>query len=229
MLVNLKTKTSISEYQFRKSFPNTIFPKILTDEILLSFNYANLQTTEKPTYDPWENKLVENITQQEDGTYIQNWVLEPVEHSEEENKHKLEYEKEKLINQLDTLTSNNISSGFFCEVTPPDTQKPETLFFSYDAFDQQNFADAAIVILNSLLTKSEEELTQAWNAYRNHTDSYKGDLVVLNLTFTTFLPIYQAACLHKATTMSQGSEFKEMIRTAESLEELKLIKEEIFK
>ena len=220
MLINIETKKQISEYQFRRQHSNVIFPKELTDEILKSYNYANLKKTSIPEYDSWNYKPIESY-EEKDGVWTQVWTLEPIVHTDEEIQQRLSQEKEKLIVNVDNDTSSKISTGFFCEVTPPDTNEPELLFFSYDSFDQQNFADAAIVILNSLQTRSADTLKQSWNAYRNHTDDYKGDLVVLDLTPATFLPIYQAACTHKATVMTEGSALKEKIRNASSLEELK--------
>ena len=220
MLINTETKKTISDYQFRKQYNNVIFPKELTDEILKPYNHANLKQTSIPEYDSWNYKPIESY-EEKNGVWTQVWTLEPIVHTDEEIRQKLLQEKEKLIVNVDNDTSSKISSGFFCEVTPPDTNEPESLFFSYDSFDQQNFADAAIVILNTLQTQSSDTLKQSWNAYRNHTDDYKGDLVVLDLTPATFLPIYQAACTHKATVMTEGSVIKEKIRNASSLEELK--------
>lgn len=222
MLINTRTKKIISEYQFRKQYNNVIFPKELTDDILKQYNHANLKQTTCPEYDSWNYKPVDSY-EEVDGVWTQVWTLEPVEHTEEEVQQRLEQEKERIITKVDAMTSSKISSGFFCDATPPDTNEPESLFFSYDSFDQQNFADAAIVILNSLQTQSADTLKQSWNAYRNHTDDYKGDLIVLDLTPATFLPIYQAACTHKATVMTGGSILKEKIRNASSLEELEEI------
>lgn len=227
MLINTETKKIISDYQFRKQYNNVIFPKELTDEILKPYNHANLKQTTCPEYDSWDYKPVYSY-EEVDGVWTQVWTLGPVVHTEEEVQQRLEQEKEMIITKVDAMTSSKISSGFFCDATPPDTNESESLFFSYDSFDQQNFADAAIVILNSLQTQSADTLKQSWNAYRNHTDDYKGDLIVLDLTPATFLPIYQAACTHKAAVMTKGSVLKEKIRNASSLEELEEIDLESF-
>lgn len=220
MLINLKTKQSITEYAFRRQHSTTAFPKELTNDILQDFDHAVLTITSRPNYDSWEYKLIESA-EEKNGTWIQTWTLQKIEHTDEEIQEKLELEKERLISIIDAETSKKISSGFFCNATPPDTNEEESLFFSYDSFDQQNFADAAITILNYVQSGMKDELKQSWNAYRNHTDDYKGDLIVLELSPATFLPVYQAACMHKATIMTEGSVIKEKVRNALTLEELK--------
>lgn len=130
--------------------------------------------------------------------------------------------KARKLAAIDAETSAAIMAGFECEATPPDTGVPELLHFSYDSFDQQNFADAAVSM--QLATASGAIPTATpWNAYRNHTEGSKGDLVILQLTAETFVPIYSAALTHKATKMAEGGARKAAVEAAQSVEELENI------
>lgn len=122
---------------------------------------------------------------------------------------------------IDAQTSSAIMAGFECEATPPDTGTPELLHFSYDEFDQQNFADAAVSM--QLSTAGGIPTTTPWNAYRNHTADSKGELVILQLTAETFLPIYAAALNHKATKMAEGGQRKAAVAAAQTVEEVEAI------
>lgn len=124
---------------------------------------------------------------------------------------------------IDAETSSAIMAGFECEATPPDTGQPELLHFSYDAFDQQNFADAAVSMQLATVSDSGIPTTTPWNAYRNHTADSKGDLVILQLTAETFLPIYAAALNHKATKMAEGGQRKAAVAAAQTVEEVDAI------
>ena len=75
------------------------------------------------------------------------------------------------ISQIDMETSSAITGGFDYEVNG------ETLRFSYDSFDQQNFADTAnaCLMVKSGLPGLPQSVT--WNAYRAD-----GTLVRLELT-----------------------------------------------
>ena len=65
--------------------------------------------------------------------------------------------------------------------------------------------------------------TTPWNAYRNHTADSKGELVILQLTAETFLPIYAAALNHKATQMAIGGQRKAAVAAAQTVEDVKAI------
>lgn len=124
---------------------------------------------------------------------------------------------------IDAQTSSAIMAGFECEATPPDTNTPELLHFSYDEFDQQNFADAAVSMQLATASDGGIPTTTPWNAYRNHTADSKGDLVILQLTAETFLPIYAAALNHKATQMAIGGQRKAAVQAAQTKEEVEAI------
>lgn len=103
-------------------------------------------------------------------------------------------DKEAMRARIDAETSAAILNGFDYTVDG------ESLHFSYDAFDQQNFADTANACL---LQKSgapglPEGVT--WNAYRAN-----GELVQLALSADAFLALYTAGALtHKAACMARG-------------------------
>lgn len=141
----------------------------------------------------------------------------------EEAYNSLENVKARKLAAIDAETSSAIMAGFECEATPPDTNTPELLHFSYDAFDQQNFADAAVSMQLATASDGSIPTTTPWNAYRNYTVDSKGDLVILQLTAETFLPIYAAALNHKATKMAEGGQRKAAVAAAQTVEEVDAI------
>ena len=140
----------------------------------------------------------------------------------EEAYNSLENVKARKLAAIDAETSAAILAGFECEATPPDTGTPELLHFSYDEFDQQNFADAALS-MQLVATSGDIPTSTPWNAYRGHTADSKGELVILNLTAETFLPIYAAALNHKATQMAIGGQRKAAVAAAQTEEEVEAI------
>ena len=141
----------------------------------------------------------------------------------EEAYNSLENVKARKLSAIDAETSSAIMAGFECEATPPDTGTPELLHFSYDSFDQQNFADAAVSMQLATASDGGIPTTTPWNAYRNHTADSKGELVILQLTAETFLPIYAAALNHKATQMAIGGQRKAAVAAAQTVEDVKAI------
>ena len=140
----------------------------------------------------------------------------------EEAYNSLENVKARKLATIDAETSAAILAGFECEATPPDTGTPELLHFSYDEFDQQNFADAALS-MQFVTTSGDIPTATPWNAYRNHTADSKGELVILQLTAETFLPIYAAALNHKATKMAEGGQRKAAVEAAQTVKEVEAI------
>ena len=135
----------------------------------------------------------------------------------------LENVKARKLAAIDAETSAAIMAGFTCEATPPDTGQPEELHFSYDEFDQQNFADAALSMQLATAAGGAIPTSTPWNAYRNHTADNKGELVILHLTAETFVPIYAAALQHKAAKMAEGGQRKAAVATAQTVEEVEAI------
>ena len=140
----------------------------------------------------------------------------------EEAYNSLENVKARKLAVIDAETSAAILAGFECEATPPDTGTPELLHFSYDEFDQQNFADAALS-MQLVATSGDIPTSTPWNAYRGHTADSKGELVILNLTAETFLPIYAAALNHKAAKMAEGGQRKAAVAAAQTVEDVEAI------
>ena len=107
--------------------------------------------------------------------------------------------------RIDAETSAAILCGFDYAVDG------ETLHFSYDAFDQQNFADTANACL--LAKSGAQGLPESvtWNAYRA-----SGELVQLSLSADEFLALYAGGALaHKAACMAHGGERKAALEAAE--------------
>ena len=112
------------------------------------------------------------------------------------------------IVSIDAETAAAITAGFFYVVDGV------TYHFSYDTFDQQNFADTANVALLSQMGGQGLPESVAWNADKNWQDG-KGELVRLTFTAETFLALYTAgAVAHKAARMAEGGSRKEAVAAA---------------
>ena len=125
------------------------------------------------------------------------------------------------IVSIDAETAAAITAGFFYVV------EGITYHFSYDTFDQQNFADTANVALLSQMGGQGLPESVAWNAYKNWQDG-KGELARLTFTAETFLALYTAgAVAHKAARMAEGGSRKEAVAAAvargATIEELEAI------
>ncbi len=95
---------------------------------------------------------------------------------------------------IDDETSAAILAGFGYMVNG------ESLHFSYDSFDQQNFADTANACLMRKAGANDLPQTVTWNAYKPN-----GDLVRLELSADEFLALYAGGALaHKARCMAEG-------------------------
>lgn len=127
--------------------------------------------------------------------------------------------KADALRKVDAITSDLILAGFDYE-TDPGTGTPEVLHFSYDSFDQQNFADSAIAMQLGSTVSDAIPTSTPWNAYRDYTPETGGELIVLQLTAETFLPLYSTALTHKATKMAEGSSRKALIESATSIKQI---------
>lgn len=131
--------------------------------------------------------------------------------------------------QIDQETSGAILAGFDYSVDIG-TGTPETLHFSYDSYDQQNFADTAnIALLNltmpaSLDGEATVPTSVTWNAYRNYTPETGGELVRLTFDAAGFLALYTGGALaHKAAQMEAGGRRKAAVESATTIEEVESI------
>ena len=123
------------------------------------------------------------------------------------------------LSRIDQATSAAIMAGFDAQAVPQGADDPETLHFSYDATDQQNFVDAAVAM--QLGARDAIPKSTPWNAYRAWTPETGGELVVLLLTAETFLPLYAAALNHKAEKLAEGGARKARVNAAESAEDVR--------
>lgn len=122
--------------------------------------------------------------------------------------------------RIDSATSAAILAGFEYEV------EGEPLHFSYDSFDQQNFADTANAAMLAMQGVEGVPQTVTWNGWRNHNAESKGELVRLTLDVQTFLGLYTGGALvHKATLMEIGGQRKAAIEAAETVEEIEALLE----
>lgn len=140
---------------------------------------------------------------EENGKFIIKAIPEP----------SLEELKEQKLKQIDQETSNAILSGFAYTI---DNIK---YHFSYDSFDQQNFADTANMCQLALSGTEGLPTSVTWNSYLED-----GTLVQQVFDANQFLELYvKGAMTHKATQMSIGGQRKAALQLAQTKEELDAI------
>lgn len=127
----------------------------------------------------------------------------------------------RVLASIDAKTSEAITVGFDYTVDGV------IYHFSYDAFDQQNFADTANVALLAQMGGKGLPESVAWNAYKNWQDG-EGELVRLTFTAESFLALYTSgAVAHKAARMAEGGARKaalsEAVARGATAEELEAI------
>ena len=110
--------------------------------------------------------------------------------------------------RIDAETSAAIASGFDYAVGGV------TYHFSYDTFDQQNFADTANVCLMKQSGMPGLPDSVTWNAY-----TPGGELERLTFDASGFLALY-AGMKHKNGTMQRGGERKAAVEAATTPEEV---------
>ena len=112
--------------------------------------------------------------------------------------------------QIDADTSAAIAVGFDYDVDGV------TYHFSYDAFDQQNFADTANVCLMKQSGMPGLPDSVTWNAY-----TPDGELARLTFDAPGFLALYAGGAMrHKNGTMQRGGERKAAVEAAATAEEV---------
>ncbi len=134
--------------------------------------------------------------------------------------------KAAAVARIDRETSEAILAGFEYEIDPG-TGTAESLHFSYDSFDQQNFADSANVALLSMSVSPRAEglpTSVTWNAYRNYAPDTGGELVRLTLDPAGFLELYTGGALaHKARRMEIGGRRKAAVAAAETVADVESV------
>ena len=112
--------------------------------------------------------------------------------------------------RIDAETSAAIASGFDYAVGGV------TYHFSYDTFDQQNFADTANVCLMKQSGMPGLPDSVTWNAY-----TPGGELERLTFDASGFLALYAGGTMkHKNETMQRGGERKAAVEAAATAEEV---------
>ena len=112
--------------------------------------------------------------------------------------------------RIDAETSAAIASGFDYAVGGV------TYHFSYDTFDQQNFADTANVCLMKQSGMPGLPDSVTWNAY-----TPGGELERLTFDASGFLALYAGGAMrHKNGTMQRGGERKAAVEAATTAEEV---------
>ena len=125
--------------------------------------------------------------------------------------------RKEALSRIDSATSAAILAGFEYTINN------ETLHFSYDSFDQQNFADTANGALLALQNVEGVPTTVEWNGYRNHTKEQKGELVRLVLDVPKFLDLYiKGALAHKDIYMGLGGKRKAIISNCTTIESIEM-------
>lgn len=119
--------------------------------------------------------------------------------------------KEEKKARIDAETSAAILAGFDYAVDGV------TYHFSYDAFDQQNFADTANVCIMKQAGMPGLLDSVMWNAYTVPG----GDLERLTFDASDFLALYAGGAMkHKNGTMQRGGERKAVVEAATTPEEV---------
>lgn len=119
--------------------------------------------------------------------------------------------KEEKKARIDTETSAAILAGFDYAVDGV------TYHFSYDTFDQQNFADTANVCIMKQAGMPGLTDSVMWNAYTVPDD----ELVRLTFGAPGFLALYAGGAMkHKNETMQRGGERKAAVEAAATADEI---------
>lgn len=116
--------------------------------------------------------------------------------------------------QIDAETSAAIAAGFDYAVDGV------TYHFSYDSFDQQNFADTANVCLMKQSGMRGLPDSVTWNAYTVPG----GELERLTFDASGFLALYAGGAMkHKNEAMQRGGERKAEVEAATTAEEVEAV------
>lgn len=112
MLVNIITKSVISENTFKLQHKNVSFPVNLTDESLAAFDHAILNETAIPEYDSWTHVISSGTPEQREGKWYSTWVLSPVTHTPEEEAQRLADAKSTKLADIKSAFAAAEANGF---------------------------------------------------------------------------------------------------------------------
>ena len=139
-----------------------------------------------------------------DGAHALPWLADPLPPTPEQ-----------FQAQIDEETSAAILAGFDYEI------QGQSLHFSYNELDQQNFADAANAATLATVGIPGLPQTVVWNGWDVGKDGQgkviSKKLVRLTLTIQEFLGLYlNGALVHKATQMEIGGQRKAALMAGEA-------------
>ena len=164
----------------------------------------------------WKGELNHSLTSQDYETdvapFVALWEAEKARLDAEANrKPTLEEAKAAKFVTIDAETSASILAGFDYAVNGTDYH------FSYDTFDQQNFADTANVCALKIQGVDGLPDSVMWNSY----SLVDGGLVRQTFTAQQFLSLYTGGAMaHKNTAMQTGGARKATVEAATTLEEV---------
>lgn len=185
---------------------------------------GHMEFTDKP------NAILDaSAFEEEVAPYLALWQAEKarLEHEAaqaEAERNTLKNVKARAMAAVDAAISAAITAGFDYEATPPGGDAPERLHFSYDSFDQQNFADSANVVTLAMSGVQGLPASVTWNAYRHWSAENGGELVRLSLDPADFLALYTVGALaHKAARMEESGMRKAAVEGAQSIEDVQAL------
>lgn len=134
----------------------------------------------------------------------------------------LEEARAEAVSAIDAETSAAIIAGFDYDING------ETLHFSYDTNDQQNFADTGNAATLATMGVPGVPRSVVWNGWKVEKDAdgaaLSRSLVRLTLSVNEFLALYMSGALaHKAACMERGGQRKAAVEAAQTLEELQAV------
>ena len=134
----------------------------------------------------------------------------------------LEEVRAKAVAAIDAETSAVITAGFDYDING------ETLHFSYDTNDQQNFADTGNAATLATMGVPGVPRSVIWNGWKVEKDAdgaaLSRSLVRLTLSVNEFLALYMSGALaHKAACMECGGQRKAAVEAAQTLDEIQAL------
>ena len=134
----------------------------------------------------------------------------------------LEEVRAAAVAAVDAETSAAIIAGFEYDING------ETLHFSYDTNDQQNFSDTGNAATLATMGVPGVPRSVVWNGWKVEKDGdgavLSRSLVRLTLSVNDFLALYMSGALaHKAACMERGGQKKAAVEAAQTLEEIQAV------